>query len=379
MGPLEGLRVIDMSRILAGPWAGQAFADLGADVIKVESPKGDDTRQWGPPFIEREDDTSAAYFYSANRGKRSICVDFTQEDGQDTMRRLVETADVLIENYKLGGLAKYGLDYASVREVNPKLVYCSITGFGQTGPYASRAGYDYLIQGMSGLMSITGEPDGAPQRVGVAVTDIFAGLYCVIGAQAALAQREKTGQGQHLDISLLDGATAILANQAMNYLATGNAPVRTGNYHPNLVPYQTFKTSDGHIIIATGNDGQFQRLCDVLDLASLKQDARFVDNTARVENRPELIKALEERTQNWPSSALMMALENAGIPAGPINSIEDVFDDPHIQARKLKVTPQGVPGVRNPWQFSDSDLQIERTAPKLGEHTEEILKEIGKR
>lgn len=379
MGPLEGLRVIDMSRVLAGPWAGQAFADLGADVIKVESPKGDDTRQWGPPFIERDDDKSAAYFYSANRGKRSICVDFTTEDGQDTMRKLVATADVLIENYKVGGLAKYNLDYEALSEVNPKLVYCSITGFGQTGPYAKRAGYDYLIQGMSGLMSITGEPDGAPQRVGIAVTDIFAGLYCVIGAQAALAQREKTGVGQQLDISLLDGATSILANQAMNYLVSGTAPVRTGNYHPNLVPYQVFKTSDGHIIIATGNDGQFHRLCDVLDLSHLKDDPLFVDNRARVENRPALIKALESRTQSWPQSALMIALEGAGIPAGPINTIEDVFDDPHIQARSLKVEPQGVPGVRGPWQFSDADLKTDRTAPKLGEHTDEILKEIGKR
>ncbi len=379
MAPLEGLRVIDMSRILAGPWAGQAFADLGADVIKVESPKGDDTRQWGPPFIERDEDRSAAYFYAANRGKRSICVDFTQADGQDTMRKLVESADVLIENYKVGGLTKYGLDYESLSTLNPKLVYCSITGFGQTGPYASRAGYDYLIQGMSGLMSITGEPDGMPQKVGVAVTDIFAGLYCVIGAQAALSQREKTGKGQHLDISLLDSATSILANQAMNYLSTGKAPERTGHQHPNLVPYQVFSTSDGHIIIATGNDAQFQRLCDVLDLSAFKTDPRFTDNSARVENRTDLIEALEKRTKNWPSSALMMALENAGIPAGPINSVADVFDDPHIQARSLKVKPEDVPGVRNPWKFSQSELKLDQTAPKLGQHTDEILKEIGKR
>jgi len=377
--PLEGLRVIDMSRILAGPWAGQAFADLGADVIKVESPKGDDTRQWGPPFIERDEDRSAAYFYSANRGKRSICVDFTSDDGQDTMRKLVATADVLIENYKLGGLAKYGLDYQTLSAVNPKLVYCSITGFGQTGPYASRAGYDYLIQGMSGLMSITGEPDGAPQRVGVAVTDLFAGLYCVIGAQAALAQRDKTGRGQHLDISLLDGATCILANQAMNYLTTGSAPVRTGNYHPNLVPYQVFEASDGHIIIATGNDGQFHRLCDVLELPELKSDPRFTDNRARIKNRPALIDLLEGATRCWPGAELMAALEVAMIPAGPINSIEDTLRDPHIAARSLNIKPGGVPGVRNPWQFSASELRLERTAPKLGEHTDEILKEIGKR
>lgn len=377
--PLSGLRVIDMSRILAGPWAGQAFADLGADVIKVESPKGDDTRAWGPPFVERENDTTAAYFYSANRGKRSICVDFTTTDGQDTIRKLVETADVLIENYKLGGLAKYGLDYLSLNQVNPKLVYCSITGFGQTGPYATRAGYDYLIQGMSGLMSITGEPDGEPQRVGVAITDLFAGLYCVIGAQAALAQRDATGRGQHLDISLLDSATSILANQAMNYLTTGTAPVRTGNYHPNLVPYQVFAAQDGHVIIATGNDDQFHRLCDVLDLADLKSDSRFKDNSARIANRVELIAALEAKTRLTAADELMRRLEVAKIPAGPINSIADTLGDPHVKDRGMKIKPQGVPGIRNPWAFSDASLTLERTAPKLGEHTDEILQEIGKR
>ncbi len=379
MGPLDGLRVIDMSRVLAGPWAGQAFADLGADVIKVESPKGDDTRAWGPPFIERDDDQTAAYFYSANRGKRSICVDFTTDDGQDTVKRLATSADVLIENYKVGGLAKYGLDYSSLNQINPKIVYCSITGFGQTGPYAERAGYDYLIQGMSGLMSITGEPDGAPQRVGVAVTDLFAGLYCVIGAQAALAQRQKTGRGQHLDISLLDGATSILANQAMNYLVSGKAPVRTGNYHPNLVPYQVFKASDGHIIIATGNDDQFGRLCDDLGVPELKADPRFVDNQARVANRPELIEALETKTAEISSTELIARLERAKIPAGPINSIEEALSDPHVEARGIRVEPEGVPGVRNPWRFSDAELNLERTAPKLGEHTDEIMKEIGKR
>ena len=379
MTPLEGLRVIDMSRVLAGPWAGQAFADLGADVIKVESPKGDDTRAWGPPFIERDEDTSAAYFYSANRGKRSICVDFTTSSGQDTMRRLLETADVLIENYKVGGLTKYGLDYSAVNQINPRIVYCSITGFGQTGPYAERAGYDYLIQGMSGLMSITGEPDGAPQRVGVAVTDLFAGLYCVIGAQAALAQRERTGKGQQVDISLLDTATSILANQAMNYLATGKAPQRTGNYHPNLVPYQVFRTSDGHIIIATGNDEQFGRLCGVLGFSDLAKDERFVDNQSRVKHREALIAALEAKTSEMAGETLIGLLEAAKIPAGPINSIEDALEDPHVLDRGMRLDVQGVPGVRNPWKFSDAELALRRTAPKLGEHTDDILAEIGKR
>ena len=377
MHPLKGLRVMDMSRILAGPWMGQVFADLGADVIKVESPKGDDTRAWGPPFIERDGDKSAAYFYSANRGKRSICVDFTQEEGQRVVKALAGTSDVLIENFKVGGLAKYGLDYESLKAVNLKLVYCSITGFGQTGPYAHRAGYDYLIQGMGGLMSITGEPDGDPQRVGVAVTDLLTGLYGVIGVQAALVQRGITGEGSHVDMSLLDCATSALANQAMNYFVSGKPPVRTGNYHPNLVPYQVFEAMDGHIIIATGNDAQYHRLCDLLGVEFLKEDARFAKNSDRVENREALIQLLTTRTKVWRKEALLGALETKNIPAGPINSLDDVFADDQVQARNLKVEPNGVPGVRGPWNFSNSDLNLKRTAPKLGEHTDEILQELG--
>lgn len=376
MAPLNGLRVIDMSRILAGPWMGQAFADLGADVIKVEAPSGDDTRNWGPPFIERDGDTTAAYFYSCNRGKRSICIDLASEEGQETVRALVADADVLIENFKLGGLAKYGLDYASLRAVNPRLVYCSITGFGQTGPYAARAGYDYLIQGMAGLMSITGEPDGAPQRVGVAVTDLFTGLYGVIGVQAALAQREKTGLGQHLDMSLMDSAVSVLANQAMNFMVTDKAPERTGNYHPNLVPYQVFEAVDGHIIIATGNDGQFHKLCDLLELGTLKFDERFLSNKDRIANREALIALLQSKTKKKYKAELLTLCEAQNVPAGPINTIDSVFADPHVQDRSLRVEPDGVPGVRGPWQFSDSALELTKTAPKLGEHTEEILAEL---
>ncbi len=377
MHPLMGLRVIDMSRILAGPWMGQVFADLGADVIKVESPSGDDTRAWGPPFIERGGDKTAAYFYAANRGKRSICVDFTTLEGQEIIRALVATADVLIENFKVGGLAKYGLDYASLSEINPKLVYCSITGFGQTGPYAHRAGYDYLIQGMGGLMSITGDPDGQPQRVGVAVTDLFTGLYGVIGVQAALVQRGITGQGQHLDMSLLDCATAALANQGMNYLSTGKAPERVGNVHPNIVPYQVFSVSDGHIIVATGNDAQYQRLCDVLGLEVEKDSPAFASNHDRVAARDILAPIIETATKNWLKDDLLAAFEKVNVPAGPINALDEVFANPQIQARSMSVEQSGVPGVRGPWNFSASDLNLERTAPKLGEHTQEILEELG--
>ncbi len=377
MHPLTGLRVIDMSRILAGPWMGQVFADLGADVIKVESPSGDDTRAWGPPFIERGGDKTAAYFYAANRGKRSICVDFTTLEGQEIIRALVATADVLIENFKVGGLAKYGLDYASLSEINPKLVYCSITGFGQTGPYAHRAGYDYLIQGMGGLMSITGDPDGQPQRVGVAVTDLFTGLYGVIGVQAALVQRGITGQGQHLDMSLLDCATAALANQGMNYLSTGKAPERVGNVHPNIVPYQVFSVSDGHIIVATGNDAQYQRLCDVLGLEVEKDSPAFASNHDRVAARDILAPIIETATKNWLKDDLLSAFEKVNVPAGPINALDEVFANPQIQARSMSVEQSGVPGVRGPWNFSASDLSLERTAPKLGEHTQEILEELG--
>ena len=376
MTPLDGVRVVDMARILAGPWAGQTLADLGADVIKVEAPAGDDTRQWGPPFVNRDGDRSAGYFYGCNRGKRSIALDFREADDRAVLLDLSRSADILIENYKFGGLAKYGLDYESLRQINPRLIYCSITGFGQTGPYKERAGYDYLIQGMAGIMSITGEPDGAPQRVGVALTDILTGLYGVIGVLSALRMRDQTGAGQHIDMSLLDTATAFLANQGMNYLVTGNAPRRTGNFHPNLVPYQVFPTADGHIIIATGNDGQYARLCQLLGLSELIDDARFRSNEDRVANRAALIALLEAATATWSRADLMAALEAATIPAGPINSIEDVFADPQILARGMRIDPEGVPGIPSPWKFSDAKLSLERTAPKLDQHGDEIRAEL---
>ncbi len=365
--PLAGLKVVELARILAGPWAGQTLADLGAEVIKVEAPEGDDTRQWGPPFIEREGDRSAAYFHSCNRGKSSITVDFRTPEGQAQVRDLVRDADILIENFKLGGLVKYGLDYASLSQINPGLIYCSITGFGQTGPYAHRAGYDYIIQGMSGLMSITGEPEGQPQRVGVAVTDIFTGVYSVAGILAALYQRSRTGRGQQIDMALMDVAVSVTANQAMNYLATGTPPGRTGNYHPNLTPYQVFDCKDGHIIIATGNDGQYQRLCQLLGLDWMASDPKFLRNADRVANRPEMIAALSAETATRSKADLLAGCEASGIPAGPINDMAKVFADPQVVARGMKIAPGGIPGVRGPIRFSGADLALDRPAPKLGQ------------
>ena len=367
-GPLSGLKVLELARILAGPWAGQTLADLGADVIKVESANGDDTRKWGPPFVEREGAQSASYFNSTNRGKRSIVVDFTTSDGQEEIKKLAAEADVLIENFKLGGLAKYGLDYASLAAINPKLVYCSITGFGQTGPYAHRAGYDFILQGMSGLMSITGEPDGQPQKVGVAVTDIFTGLYSVIAIQAALVHRSKTGEGQHIDMALLDVATAVTANQAMNFLTTGTAPHRMGNAHPNLTPYQVFDCADGHIIIATGNDPQYGRLCELLDLVDMIEDAKFVTNASRIANRDEMTARLTSRTMTFTKADLLAACEERGIPAGPINDMQEVFQDPQVQFRGMAGEIEGVPTVRSPMVFSKTPTQYPRPAPNLGEH-----------
>ncbi len=366
-GPLEGLRVIELARILAGPWAGQTLADLGADVLKIEAASGDDTRQWGPPFIERDGDRAASYFHSCNRGKRSEVVDIASPEGQARMRKLVAEADILIENFKVGGLAKYGLDYASLSALNPGLIYCSITGFGQDGPYAHRAGYDYIIQGMSGFMSITGDPDGQPQRAGVAVTDLFTGLYSVSGILAALHQRGRTGRGQHIDMSLLDCAVAATANQALNYLSTGTPPGRTGNYHPNLTPYQVFDCADGHIIIATGNDAQYQRLCALLGLDAMARAPDYLTNADRVANRDAMIAELMARTRNWTRLDLLAGCEEKGIPAGPINDMGDVFADPQVVARGLQIAPGGVPGVRAPFRFSDADLVLDRPAPKLGQ------------
>jgi crotonobetainyl-CoA:carnitine CoA-transferase CaiB-like acyl-CoA transferase len=374
---LAGVRVVELARILAGPWIGQTLADLGADVVKAESPEGDDTRRWGPPFIETEGEKSAAYFHACNRGKRSIVADFASEHGREIVRRLVERSDVLIENFKVGGLKKFGLDYATLSALNPRLIYCSVTGFGQTGPYASRAGYDFLIQGMSGYMDVTGEPDREPQKVGVAVSDLFTGLYGVIAIQAALLHREQTGRGQHIDLALFDTMGAMLANQAMNYLASGVAPRRMGNAHPNIAPYQTFAVADGYCIVAVGNDGQFARFCETLGVVALATDEKFRTNAARVANRVALTQALSARMKSWKRDDLLAALEKAVVPAGPINTIADLFADPQFQARGMRIAPQGTPGVRAPIAMSDSPLALERRSPRLGEHTSEILAEIG--
>ena len=364
-GPLEGLKVIELARILAGPWAGQTLSDLGAEVIKVEAPRGDDTRRWGPPFIEHDGQTSAAYFHSCNRGKTSVTVDLASEQGQEHMRELVRDADILIENFKVGGLAKYGMDYDSLSKVNPRLIYCSITGFGQDGPYAHRAGYDYIIQGMCGLMSITGEPDGQPQRAGVATTDIFTGIYSVTAILAAVHQRGRTGRGQHIDMSLLDTGVSVTANQALNYLATGTPPVRTGNYHPNLTPYQVFDCADGHIIIATGNDPQYQRLCRLLGLDDMAEAPEFLTNQDRIANREAMTERLTGATLKMSKAELLAACEEQGVPAGPINDMAEVFADPQVQARGMQISPDGVPGVRSPFKFSDAELVLDHASPKL--------------
>ncbi|GAB4359576.1 MAG: CaiB/BaiF CoA-transferase family protein [Oricola sp.] len=371
--PLEGLRVLELARILAGPWIGQTLADLGADVIKVESPDGDDTRKWGPPFIERDGDRSAAYFHACNRGKRSVTADFRDADDLALVRRLAAEADVVVENFKVGGLARFGLDYPALAADNPGLVYCSVTGFGQDGPYAPRAGYDFLIQGMGGIMDLTGEPDGEPQKVGVAFADIFTGLYGVIAIQAALAERAATGRGKHVDMALLDCMTGVLANQAMNYLASGAVPHRLGNAHPNITPYQTFETRDGWLIIAVGNDAQFGRLADVLGLDGLAADPRFSTNAARIENRDVLAAMLTEKTRTWTRDDLLGALEKAVVPAGPINTVADVFADPQVIHRGMRIEPDGVPGVRTPISFAGAPVMASaRPSPKLGEHSAEI-------
>ena len=384
--PLKGIKVVELARILAGPWTGQTLADLGADVIKVESPQGDDTRGWGPPFVKDEAgaDRDAAYFHACNRGKRSIAVDFRTQEGQDLVRRLVADADILVENFKVGGLAKYGLDYDSLSKVNPKLIYCSITGFGQDGPYAHRAGYDFMIQGMGGIMDLTGDPEGDPQKIGVAFADIFTGLYGVVGVLAALRRRDETGEGEWVDMALLDAQVGVLANQALNYFVSGKAPKRLGNAHPNIVPYQVFPASDVHLIIAVGNDGQFRRLCAVLGLPELADNPRYATNAARVAARSDLVPILTAETSTRARYDLLAALEGEGVPAGPINSVEDVFNDKQVLHRDMKVDlpATGVEGgsvasVRTPIRFRNGTLVLDRAAPALGEHTEEILKELG--
>ena len=371
--PLKGLRVIELARILAGPWAGQTLADLGAEVIKIESKTGDDTRTWGPPFINTGDETNAAYYHSCNRGKQSVSLDFKDKNDLLKLKNLIATADILIENFKVGGLDKYGLDYKTLHNNYPSLIYCSITGFGQTGPYAKRAGYDFLMQGMSGLMSITGEPDSQPQKVGVAVTDIFTGLYAVIAIQAALRSRDTTGLGQHIDLSLLDVATATTANQAMNYLTTGTPPNRRGNNHPNIVPYCAVSTSDGYIILAVGNDEQFKNFNKIFDVEWYRKN-KFKTNPARLENRDELLNLIEGKTINFSSADLLIECENYGVPAGPINTLEDVFNDPQILHRGMKINLDGVPSVKNPIIFSDMEMSYDSPSPNLGDSNKKFLK-----
>lgn len=366
--PLAGLKVVELARVLAGPWAGQTLSDLGCDVTKVESMAGDDTRQWGPPFVTRDEDESAAYFHSTNRGKSSVTADFRTKEGQKKVRDLLADADILVENFKTGGLAKYGLDYASLAQDFPRLIYCSITGFGHTGPYAARAGYDFIIQGMSGLMSLTGEPEGQPQKYGIAITDILTGVYATTAILAAVHQRHSTGRGQHIDMSLMDVAVAVTSNQAMNYLTTGTPPKRMGNAHINLAPYQVFDCADGHIIIATGNDGQYQRLCKLLGLEDMITAPRFLKNVDRLAHREEMISRLTGATRLRTRDDLLAACEVEGVPAGPINHMDDVMADPQVQARGMQVELGGVPGIRSPFTFSGAELALHRPAPKLGEN-----------
>ncbi|WP_205837194.1 CaiB/BaiF CoA-transferase family protein [Neorhizobium sp. T25_13] len=369
--PLVGLKVIELARILAGPWIGQTLADLGAEVIKIESPQGDDTRTWGPPFIERPDgecaaEKVAAYFHAANRGKTSVRCDFDNLEDLARLRALIAEADVVIENFKVGGLKKFSLDYESVAELNPRIVYASVTGFGQSGPRAKNPGYDFLIQGMCGIMDLTGDPGGEPQKVGVAWVDILTGLYGVIGIQAALAERERSGLGQHIDLALLDVGVAVLANQAMNYLAGGPVPRRMGNTHPNIVPYQVFPARDGHLIVACGNDRQFAALCGMLGLDGVSDHPAYATNSARVENREVLSDLLAEKTRQRPKEELIAGLEKAGVPGGPINTVAEAINDPQIQARGLRIDPQGMPGLRTPIRLSRSPLVLDRAAPVLG-------------
>ena len=386
-GPLAGLRVLELARILAGPWAGQVLADLGADVVKVERKgTGDDTRGWGPPFVEAADGhhLGAAYFHATNRGKRSIELDFESEDGRRIVKKLAARSDVLIENFKVGGLAKFGLDYASLSKDNPRLIYCSVTGFGQTGPYASRAGYDLMAQGIGGIMDLTGTPDGEPQRAGVPVADIFTGIYSVVGILAALIERGRTGRGCQVDTALVDSQVGVLANQALNYLVSGKVPKRIGNAHPNIVPYQVFPVADGHIIIATGNDSQFAKLCGVLGEPEISGEPNYRANSDRLQHREELIARLSALTRRWRGADLLAKLESVQVPAGPINPLDQVFVDPQVVHRGMRIDLPSkaakagtIPGVRTPIIVGGKPMAAERPSPRLGEHTAEVLREIG--
>jgi crotonobetainyl-CoA:carnitine CoA-transferase CaiB-like acyl-CoA transferase len=364
--PLAGIRVVELARILAGPWAGQLLADLGAEVIKVERPgAGDDTRAWGPPFVAGEG--SAAYFHGCNRGKSSVAIDLESAEGQAAVRDLVRDADVLIENFKVGGLARYGLDFASLSALNPRLVYCSVTGFGQDGPYAARAGYDFMIQGMGGIMDLTGAPDGEPQKSGVAIADLFTGVYASTAILAALRGRDVSGEGAHIDMALLDVQVAMLANQAMNYLVSGETPTRLGNAHPNIAPYQTFAVADGHVIVAVGNDGQFRKLCALLGMAGLGEDPRFLTNAERVGNREALTAALSPALAQRHRAELLKAMAAACVPAGPINNVADVFADPQVVARGMQIDPGGVPGIASPIVIDGRRQVSDRGSPGLDE------------
>lgn len=369
MTPLNGLKVLELARVLAGPWAGQTLADLGATVIKVESLAGDETRGWGPPA---SDDGTAAYFHSCNRGKKSIALDFRNPDDLALIRDLVHEADVVIENFKVGGLVKFGLDYAALSALNPRLIYCSVTGFGQDGPYAHRAGYDFIIQAMSGIMDITGDPDGEPMKPGVAYADVFTGLYSVIAIQSALLARDQTGAGQHIDMALFDTQVGVLANQASTYLMTGNMPQRMGNAHPSIVPYQVFQAADAPFVIACGNDGQFVQLCKALG-QNYYNDPRFVTNKDRLEHRDELVTLMQAIIGGLPRDEVLNLMEAAGVPAGPINSIAEAFDDPQIIHRGMK-TPLGQ--LRNPVRFSELELAADAPSPELNQHAKEIRKNL---
>ncbi len=386
-GPLSHIRVLDLSRVLAGPWCGQNLADLGAEVIKVERPqKGDDSRAFGPPWIKDKDgkDTKdSAYFTSANRGKKSITLNIASEEGQRIVRELAKISDVLIENYKYGDLPRYGLGYDDLKKINPKLIYCSVTGFGHTGPYREHPGYDFMIQGMGGMMSVTGEPDGAPgggpQRAGVPVADIITGMYASIAICAAIASRERSGVGQHIDCALLDSQIALLAYQNTNYFATGQSPKRIGNLHPNIVPYQPFKTKDGDVIVACGNDNLYQKLCDVLKRPDLAADPRFATNGKRVENRVEMTRMLQEIFLTRTTKDWVETLEAAGVANGPINTVAQVFEDPQVRARNVKIeldhpVAGKLPGVASPMRFSGTQLEFKNAPPVLGQHTDEVLR-----
>jgi crotonobetainyl-CoA:carnitine CoA-transferase CaiB-like acyl-CoA transferase len=385
-GPLSGMRALELARVLAGPWAGQILADLGAEVIKVERKgTGDETRSWGPPFMPGADGhLDAAFYHVTNRGKRSIEIDFDSEADRAVIHELARRSDILIENFKVGGLRRFGLDYASMKNRYPRLIYCSVSGFGQDGPYASRAGYDLMVQGMGGIMELTGAPDGEPTRVGVPMVDMFTGAFSVIGILAALHERERTGKGTQIDCALLDSQVALLANQGLNYLASGVTPTRQGNSHPTIVPYQVFPAADGHIIIACGNNEQFGRLCGALGAPHLREDDRFATNAKRLANRVDLIAQLTALTRAFSQAEILDRLEIAVVPAGPINTVAGVFADPQVIARGMRLElpnrhgKEGkIPGVRTPIKIGGKPMAAETASPRLGEHTQEILRELG--